>query len=126
MTAAYVLTAAAALAVCGWLALRARRRHPETAPAPAPVYADAPALLGEAKGRFEHANARLLAAQEAWHSAAAEVDAAGKEMTAAYQAWATGRAATALEQNGGRMASVFDRLEHADELLARPVPRTEP
>ena len=87
------------------------------------MYADAPAALGDAKRAFEQANARLLAAQEEWRAAAAEVDATGKRMTAAYQTWATGRAATALEQNDGRRASVFDRLERADELLARPVER---
>jgi len=121
MTAALLVTAVAALTLTVGFALRARRPHVDDAPAPASPYADAPAALGMAKVAFEQANTKLLAAQEAWRAAAAEVTATGAEMTAVYQAWATGRAETALAQNGGRRASVFDRLEHMDELLQRPV-----
>ena len=119
MTAAFVLIAVVALALAAWRVLRARRRRPS--PGPTSAYADAPPALGDAKRAFESANAKLLAAQQGWRTAAAEVDATGKAMTAAYQAWATGRAATALELNGGRRASVFERLERAEELLSRPV-----
>src|SRR5215211_960992 len=118
MTAAVIVMAVAALALATGVALQARRRPAETSSSP---YPDAPPALTEAKGAFERANAKLLAAQAAWRAAAAEVAASGTEMTAIYQQWATSRAATALEQNRGRRASVFERLEHADELLSRPV-----
>ena len=99
---------------------RRRAKRPLIVAPPSSPYAEAPAALAQAKGAFERANASLLAAEEARTLAAAEVLASGTEMTAIYHEWALRRAKTALEQNGGRRASVIDRIEHVDELLSRP------
>src|SRR5215211_7533363 len=103
----------AMLAVAAVLVFRARRRQTAPQSTPASPYADAPPELAQAKRAFEQANENLLTAQAAWRAAAEEVTVTGKRMTAVYQSWATGRAATALETNGTRRASVFDRLELA-------------
>ena len=129
MTVALAVVALVVLGLLIGLALVLRRRGPHSEGSspeqPESPFADPPPALMEAKAAFERANAKLLAAQEAWRTAAEEVNATGAQMTAIYQEWAKRRTAAALEQNNGRRASVFDRMEQADELLGRPLPRPE-
>jgi len=94
--------------------------EPEVVSSP---YADAPPEMAGAKANFERANAALFCAEHEWDTAAADVERYGAAMTALYHAWAVSRSNTALELNGGRRASVIDRIEQMHALLSRR-PRT--